>query len=135
MARPLFVMFLSTSNQTIIHHVFLELCDIGFKNFQILSMLFSYLPVAFTRSLGLEDTTTCFCRSPEGNVLCFCLPASPFEISLADDRNEIVLFSFHEGGRNLKPRFRCNDVSAAVSTYAKKVAFSPSPALSVRISE
>ena len=49
-----------------------------------------------------------------------------FEISLADDQNEIVLFSFHEGGRILKPRFGCNDVSAAASTNAKKVTFSPS---------
>ena len=49
-----------------------------------------------------------------------------FDISLADDQNEIVLFSFHEGGRILKPRFGCTDVSAAASTNAKKVTFSAS---------
>ena len=83
MARQLFAMLLSTRNQTIIYHVFRELREIGIENFQILSMLLGYLHVAFTRSLGhdlsYEDTATCcLCRSTERNVLCFCLPASPF---------------------------------------------------------
>ena len=78
MARPHFLMFLSTGNQTIIHRVFLELIEIDIENLQILSILFSYLHVAFTRSLGKEDNATCcLCRSPEGNVLFFRLPASP----------------------------------------------------------
>ena len=34
-------------------------------------------------------------------------------------RTEIVFFSFHAGGRILKPRFGCNGVSAAASTYSK----------------
>ena len=76
MARPLFVMFLPTRNQTIIPHAFLELCEIGIENFQILSILFSYLHVAF--SLGHEDAAPCFCRHIEDNVLCFRLLASPF---------------------------------------------------------
>ena len=100
MARPLFVMFLSTRNQTITHHVFLELRDIGIEKFQILALLFRQLHVAFTRYLGHEDAATCFCRSRESNVLCFRLPASPFEISLADDRKEIVYSPFMKGGES-----------------------------------
>ena len=57
-ACPLFVMVLSTRNQTIVHHVLLELRDFGIENFQILSMLFSYLHFAFPRSLGHEDAVT-----------------------------------------------------------------------------
>ena len=77
-------MFLPTRNQTIIHPVtmipvLLELREIGIENFQILSMVFSYLHVAFTMSLGHEDAATCcLCHCPEGNILCFRLPAPPF---------------------------------------------------------
>ena len=60
MARPFFAVFLWTRHQTIVHHVLLELRDtsIGIENFQILSMLFSYLHFAFPRSLGHEDAVT-----------------------------------------------------------------------------
>ena len=58
MAHPLLVMFLSTRNQTIVHHVSLELRDIGIENLKILSTLFSYLHFAFNRSLGHEYSAT-----------------------------------------------------------------------------
>ena len=58
MASPLVVMFLSTRSQTIVHDVSRELWEIGIENFQILSMLFSYLHFAFTTSLGREDAAT-----------------------------------------------------------------------------
>ena len=45
---------------THLHFVFLELIDIGIQNFKNLSMLFSYLHFAFTRSLGHEDAATSF---------------------------------------------------------------------------
>ena len=101
-------MFLRTRNQTIFHHEFLKLRELGIEKFQILSVLFSYLHVAFTLLLPA------------------CFAFSSFEISLADDQKGIVLFSFYEGRRILKTRFWCNYVSAATSTDAKKVTFSPS---------
>ena len=52
-------MFLSTRNQTIVHHIFLELLlnllDIDIENPKLLSMLFSYFHFAFTRNLGHKD--------------------------------------------------------------------------------
>ena len=41
MASPLFVMFLSTRNEIIVHHMSLEWQDIDFENSMILSRLFS----------------------------------------------------------------------------------------------
>ena len=84
MARPLFVMFLSTrKNQTIIHHVFLESLEIGIENFQILSMLFSYLHVAFTRNLGHRDAATAQKVMLSSST---CL-INLFEISSANDQH------------------------------------------------
>ena len=58
MAFILFVTFLSTRHQTIVLRLFLELQDIGIENFNVLSMLFSNLHFAFTRSPEHVDTTT-----------------------------------------------------------------------------
>ena len=109
------------NSRKVYHYVFLELREIGIGNFQILSMLFSYLHVAFPRSLGHGDSATCcLCRRPEGNVLSSTCLLRLFEISLANDRTEIVVFSFHAGKSILKLRFECNDASAAASTDPKK---------------
>ena len=86
------------NSRKVYHYVFLELREIGIGNFQILSMLFSYLHVAFPRSLGHGDAATCcLCRRPEGNVLSSTCLLRLFEISLANDRTEIVVFSFYAG--------------------------------------
>ena len=47
MARPIVVKFPSTRNQTIVHHVSLELRDVGIENFQIHILLLLGLTLCF----------------------------------------------------------------------------------------